>query len=265
MRSLIVIRTGGQGLFLPWLVDKKQRSYDVAISYYGDQAQQWQSMGEYFHYARGSKWEGLADFFKCYPKIWQAYDYIWLPDDDLAMSQGDLERFFQICRQHQFIVSQPSLMRGSFYSLPITLQRRANAYRLTNYVEVMAPCFQAKVFDAFLPTFSESNSGWGLEYIWWDIAKSIAKAPFAVVDEVAMYHTRPVSSAGSGGAKTAPKEEEIALLARHHLTKHPHKNLKICRRWYGFLFEKYLCRNKLFRWLRACPPDLAVHKYRRSR
>lgn len=111
------------------------------------------------------------------------------------MCRDDLERFFEICRDEHFVIAQPSLLPSSFFSWSITLQRRWCCWRSTNFVEIMAPCFRGEDFVFFQSSFSENTSGWGLDYLWWWLAKQHGLGKFAVVDEIGMLHTRAVQSA----------------------------------------------------------------------
>ena len=148
MKALIIVRGGDKSLHQQWLLTpKEKRSYDVALSYFGSNPDFWKDRCDIFHHCSGSKWEGLSDFIKKYKDIFSSYDYIWLPDDDLIMHNSDVEKFFSICRKNDFIISQPSLMKYSFYSWKITLQHKLYSFRETNFVEIMAPCFKASSFS----------------------------------------------------------------------------------------------------------------------
>lgn len=247
MRSLIVIRCDDRSLHLNWCVPRDQRTYDVALSYFGSHPDRWAESCDIFHACKGSKWEGLAAFLCVHDGIWENYDYLWFPDDDLCMCRDDLERFLSICRKEQFVVAQPALLPSSYYSWPITLQRRWCSWRRTNFVEVMAPCFRGEDFALFQPTFSENTSGWGLEYLWWWLAKKQGKNRFAVVDETGMLHTRPVGSAASGGAKKNPRLEEDAVYKKYGFRKEKPRVLACQTRLAECFWEKVVNKNKLVR------------------
>lgn len=139
------------------------------------------------------------------------------PDDDIWMHPKDLERFFEICAENEFVISQPALMKGSFFSWDITCQNESCIYRTTNFIEIMAPCFKVDTFKFFAPTFAENTSGWGLEWLWWHVANKNSASNFAIIDLVPMLHTREVGTAGSGGAKNSPADEMRELLTKYQL------------------------------------------------
>lgn len=198
MKNLVVVRCGNSSLHEQWL--GQDRNFDIVLSYYGDSCPYDLEQVKFLHPFKGSKWEGLADFFQNYPEIWRDYEFIWLPDDDIATNVNDINYFFKLAEQQQFMLCQPALTWDSYFSWPITLQNKSFQWRFVNFVEVMIPCFSINAFKKILPTFNENKSGWGLEFLWMRILAEENKSDnkVAVVDAVAMHHTRPVGSAGSG-------------------------------------------------------------------
>ena len=77
----------------------------------------------------------------------------------------------------------------------------------------------------FQSSFSENTSGWGLDYLWWWLAKQHGLGKFAVVDEIGMLHTRAVGTAMSGGAKSNPRVEEDALYEKFNFRKEKPRTL----------------------------------------
>lgn len=55
MRSLIVVRCGDQSLHLNWCVPRQDRTYDVAVSYFGNYPDRWIETCDIFHTFKGSK------------------------------------------------------------------------------------------------------------------------------------------------------------------------------------------------------------------
>lgn len=74
MKVLVVLRCGDKSLHPNWVT--KESNFDVVLSYFGDSIQYDLSHIKYVHYFKGSKWEGLYDFFKNNHSIWKYYDYI---------------------------------------------------------------------------------------------------------------------------------------------------------------------------------------------
>lgn len=231
MKNLIVVRCGDKSLHEKWLDGKNE--YDVAISYFGDDFKFDQSCLKHLHLFKGSKWEGLSDFFNT-TELWKEYDAICLPDDDLDCTSEQLNEFFRLFHSYKFDLAQPSLDTRSYYSWSIVLQNTNFKYRETNFVEVMIPCFNQVAFLKILPTLSENISGWGLDHLWPKLLGNTAKV--GIIDEVSIFHTRPIGVAGSGMGKTRMIKKGLFSKAQP-LT--PHFELKE-------LLEKYNMDQKVY-------------------
>lgn len=214
MKTLVVLRCGDQSLHPNWV--NKHANFDVILSYFGNDLKYDLSHIKHVHYFKGSKWEGLYDFFKFNEKLWKSYDYIWLPDDDLDTTVENLNEYFQLNNAHGFALSQPALTHHSYYSHPITLKVNNFIYRETNFVEVMAPCFSNEAFQKCMETFFENQSGWGLDSLWPHILSSFK---IGILDKTPIYHTRPVGSAGNGtgNSNTSPQNEFNSLITKYYL------------------------------------------------
>lgn len=232
MKNLIVVRCGDNSLHEKWV--SPDANYDVAVSYFGNEASFDLDNLRFFHPYKGSKWEGLNDFFQT-NDFWREYDAIWLPDDDIDADVQSLNRFFELFHEHKFDIAQPSLDEKSYFSWAILLKNKNFKYRKTNFAEVMIPCFNKKTFNKIYQTFSENKSGWGLDFLWPQMLGP--QAEIAVIDEVEVFHTRPVGSAGSGmGKKISSKKSWFAK----NVVLSPLDELKIITKKYN-LVQKEKC------------------------
>ncbi len=232
MKNLIVVRCGDNSLHEKWI--SPDANYDVVVSYFGNEAKFDLEHLKFFHAYKGSKWEGLNDFFQS-NDFWREYDAIWLPDDDIDTDVQTLNKFFDLFHQYKFDIAQPALDTRSYFSWALLLQNTSFKYRKTNFVEVMIPCFSKSTFEKIYSTFSENKSGWGLDFLWPQMLGR--EANIAVVDEVSVFHTRPVGSAGSGmGKKIISKKSFFSK--NKELT--PTDELKIIAKKYK-LVQKVRC------------------------
>ena len=209
------MRAGDKSLHPQWLDSK--RNWDIAVSYFGDYPDRYINQYDYLHLFKGSKWHGLDDFVKNHHSIILKYDYVWFPDDDLFCDYDNINNFFNICSLLDFTIAQPSLTEYSYFSWEITLRRVNLDVRLTDFVEIMAPCFKVEFFEKFKNTFSENSSGFGLEWLWKKIAIENNILKFGIVDSTPIFHTRKVGSAGSAGSIKPPMEEFSDLLIKYNL------------------------------------------------
>ena len=223
-KYLIIVRAGDKSLHPQWFGDN--RNWDIVVSYYGGNNGRYEGQYDYMHYFKGSKWQGLHDFIRTNKSFITQYEYVWFPDDDLLSDCENLNNFFELSSSLDLTISQPSLTEYSYYSWDITLKIPGIEARITDFVEIMAPCFKVKLFDNFSSTFSENTSGFGYEWLWKKIAitKNIFK--FGIIDSTPIFHTRKVGSAGHGGSQVSPVQEMNILMNKYDIQMTDPMNLK---------------------------------------
>ena len=188
-RFLVVVRAGDKSLHPRWTSDLSTRKWDLVVSYFGSDPDRFRGAGENRIDDLGQKFAGLHALFTR-QDFWRRYDYIWLPDDDLAAEQTAIDDLFEITERLGLELAQPALSWTSYYSHFVTIRRPSLRARMTNFIEIMAPCFHRPFLDECLPTFTENMSGWGLDLLWPRMLSETSRC--AVVDDVVVTHTRPV-------------------------------------------------------------------------
>jgi hypothetical protein len=188
-RNLVVVRAGDNSLHPRWLRGDGAGNFDLVVSYFGDDPGRYKEGDTVRIDAKGPKWLGLHVLFEQQPEFVKNYDYIFLPDDDLMMSKADISLLFDICHAYGLKAAHPALTWNSYFSHLIALRNSATCLRFTNFIELMAPCLSAAMLDETRGYFGKTLSGWGLEHVW---AARAGKAGMAIVDEVTVFHTRPV-------------------------------------------------------------------------
>ncbi|MBC8747233.1 hypothetical protein OKW43_001396 [Paraburkholderia sp. WC7.3g] len=192
-KYLVVLRCGDRSLHPQWFSGGKTPSFDLMLSYYGNNENYADVFAKTIHRFKGTKWEGLHDFMLRNAQSISQYRYIWLPDDDILTDVQTLNEFFEYVDRENFALAQPSLDERSYFSHSTTLQNRAFEFRETNFVEVMVPCFSSNALHAIKDSFERTKTGWGLDYLWPKQVASLGKV--GIVDRFAVFHTRPVASA----------------------------------------------------------------------
>ena len=184
-RGLVVLRCGQSSLHWDWL-DGPRRNWDLILCPYQDI----DARGHAARVIPGQKWDGLARFFAEF-HLWRDYDYICLPDDDIATDANTLNVFFDLCERYKIKLAAPALTPNSYFSHPITMKNTEFLARRTNFVEIMMPCFSAAFFQEVLSTLdlSRSGTGFGLDFLW---PHMLAYEDIWIFDESAVHHTRPV-------------------------------------------------------------------------
>ncbi len=215
-KNLVIVRAGDRSLHTQW-INRADRSWDLAVSYYGDAPARYEGLYDLLHCCKGSKWQGVNDFILKNSELVSRYRHVWIPDDDLLTNGETIDEFFDLCEALDLTIAQPALTPYSHHSWKITLQEPGLVARITNFVEIMAPCFKGDRLRLFSQHFSENTSGWGYEWLWLKIAQAHGIERMGIVDATPIYHTRPVGTAGHGGSVDSPEHEMRRLFDKFGL------------------------------------------------
>lgn len=187
-RYLVVARAGDHSLHSEWIHPKEFRNFDLALSYYGDQAGRYREDCQYYFQAKGTKWPKIYDLIKKLgDRIFQ-YEAIWFPDDDLRTHPGNISRMFELFTEQRLLLAQPALTGNSYFQ--VTAQHIDYKLRYTHFVEIMAPVFSREALRSCWHTFNKSVTGWGMEHVWAKLLGYPHKG-MAILDETPVKHTRP--------------------------------------------------------------------------
>lgn len=109
------------------------------------------------------------------PDLVAEYDYIFLWDDDLDISDFDPEYFLKIMRINDLEAAQPSILSPHPLSHAITRQKPCGNIlgnglktvgRITNFVEIMAPAFSRVGWQRVYRHLDDNNpEAFGYDYI----------------------------------------------------------------------------------------------------
>ena len=210
-RYLVIVRAGEQSLHPAWL-GGADRSWDLFVSWYGDAAYS-PVADERVAAAKGGKWNVLCEQFAAFPELLGAYDYFWIPDDDIQTDSATIDGLFRIAAAEGLPLCQPSLTPDSYFSYVHTVQSPSFRLRYTTFVEIMAPCMSRQALLRVIPHARQSTTGFGLNRIW-ALLEDDNRHRAAIIDAVAVRHTRPIGKflaarARAGGIE--PKAEGEAV------------------------------------------------------
>jgi hypothetical protein len=218
-RNLVIVRAGDTSLHEGWLAGPEERNWDIVVSYFGDDPNRYRGENIVRIDAKGAKWPALHNLICQHRAEILQYDYVWLPDDDLAADKKTVNRMFDLCSALQLELAQPALSEGSYFSHPITLANNSFLMRYTNFVEIMAPVFSRAFLQRCVASFNENASGHGLDYLW----PTWTSGPYhaGILDACPVRHTRPlggplyetIAAQGKTAAQDLPK-----LLKKYGLT-----------------------------------------------
>ena len=94
-QHLVVVRAGDNSLHPHWLAGDGDRTWDLVVSYFGDDPDIFKVDDVVRIDSKGPKWPALYELFSLYPILATDYDYIWLPDDDVMASKADIKGGYQ--------------------------------------------------------------------------------------------------------------------------------------------------------------------------
>jgi hypothetical protein len=181
--NLVIIRCGSGHRLID---DEKGRNFDLALNFYGTPSHASATGCEYAYAGGINKFQAARQFIT--DALLNQYNGFMLVDDDLEISYTELSRFLEYCSRNQLGLAQPSLTHDSGYSHQHLLNAAAGGSRAVEMVEVMCPYFSRNVMKIVLPTFTLSDSTWGLDWLW----PRLLDVPPIVVDDFMIRHTQPV-------------------------------------------------------------------------
>jgi hypothetical protein len=213
-RNLVIVRAGDDSLHPGWLEGADERNFDLLVSYYGEQSGRFREHADLYHEMRGPRWPAHHAIFRDHYARIRPYEFVAFACDDLRADTPVWNALFSVCRDFRIDLAQPAI-EGEV-SFPITSPVEGCLLRYTDFVEVMCPVFSRRALAGLHPTFGESISGWGLEFVWQKFL--FGKGNMAIIDSVRVAHSRPLR-VGSLYQRLAelninPWDEMAALLQR---------------------------------------------------
>jgi hypothetical protein len=217
-KNLVVVRAGRNSLHPQWLDAGPNRNWDLIVSLYEAEAHFQHPEDVLIVTKTGGKWDGLHALF-ANSDLLRRYEYVWLPDDDIATSSSTIDAIFDMTRRYSLDLAQPALTRDSYFTHFALMSCPGFLLRYTNFVEIMAPCLKSSLLQSVLGDIQESMSGFGLDHIWCRLSHD-NRFKAAIFDQLAVHHTRPLGRSLRGFmAKKGvlAKDEESQILARYNL------------------------------------------------
>ena len=120
-----------------------------------------------------TKWENILWFLSNYT-IWKKYEYLWFPNDDINITEGEIITYLRIVDENKMKISQPSVYKSpknKNHVHKVLLHNPKQTFRKTHFVENKLVCFERTFVEKELLPFLKENegylkTGWGLD-IWW--------------------------------------------------------------------------------------------------
>lgn len=182
-RNLVFTSSGDRSNVVQWLAPRGD--FDLWVAYYGDLDFPLKAQCQYFSARKGSKFQNLKAAFESDPSIFNAYDAIFVPDDDLEISDPDIESLFGLLEKYALTVLQPAFRSDGRISHPITTVNWKTRLRYSNFIEVGCPLFQSRALCEFLTIYDGTLTGWEIDWWFMEVLRTHSEFQAAIIDVAA--------------------------------------------------------------------------------
>lgn len=187
-RFLVFIRAGSRPRTTQFSATvSEDRNFDIAMNYYAHPHSSDTSFetAEYLIAGGLSKYHAAKHFL--YAGYLDKYEGVYFLDDDVEL-HFDPSTFLNYCGEKGFALAQAALSHASDGAWRVTYYHPAFEFRLTNFVEVMAPYFSQSFLMTVVDAFDISISTYGLDVFWGTQLEVHQRA--AIVDRYQMSHLK---------------------------------------------------------------------------
>lgn len=188
-KNAVIVRAGRNSTHETW-VKGQAPQFDLIVAGYEGLRDTLIKAATFYVHVPGTKVSGWSTLFKLHPEILERYERIAFLDDDLICTAEDINLAFEVGRDMRLSLWQPSLTPDSYFSYALFQQNELFKLRYVNFVEMMCPFFAVDYLKKCLPLF-ELGYETGIDRVWSRLHDDPRNA-FAVLDCVAVAHTRPV-------------------------------------------------------------------------
>lgn len=189
-RPFLVFLQSGRN-FIPGY-DYEAANFDMLINYYDESTRIGKGVRYVFRQA-GTKATAVAKLLEMRPEVLLGYEAVLLLDDDVTISQKQIDTLFLAREKHRLDLLQASLSEDSECYFPVLKQPRVGpGLRRVSAVEIMMPLLSRRALEKFGWVFRESVSGWGADLL---ISAQVRKHfgdTIAVLGDVICVHGCPV-------------------------------------------------------------------------
>lgn len=230
--NLLIMPFGKDSLRSEWIVKPGGRDFDVKLLSYEEETELKGEGEEGYDLftLRDFKWMMIHRYLtEIEPEVLERYERFFFPDDDIRMNKREINWLFRLFSASDLKMAQPSLTRDSHHSWPELLHRRFSGMRYVSAVELMCPMMKSDALRTVLSTFTENQSGWGIDLLWGRMIRDkYGPRSIGVFDSVQAQHLKPIGKGELYRKLETPAEEEMEwLLDRYGMELEPIHTLDI--------------------------------------
>jgi len=205
-RYLVFTSAGDNASILKWL--KGVPIFDLWITYYGDIPGRYADISHFYNERKGSKFQNLFFLYQNYRELICHYDSIMLMDDDILITAGQINQLFKIRNKYNLWLLQPALTPRGRISWPITIARRTNILRYTDFIEMTCPLFKRAKLDIFMHKYDPELIGYGCDFAFLDAIGNENGNKVAVIDSVVCKNPH---TSKKGGIREIDKLKSMSI------------------------------------------------------
>lgn len=193
-RRLVFTSAGDRANIAAWL--SKDRTFDLWVTYYGNQGRRYEGLCEYYDVRKGSKFQNFNDAYTHFRPVFDQYDAIWIADDDIVIDPSGIARLFDLQERYDLWVLQPAFSLRGRISHGETIALPWYLLHYTNFIEVTCPLFRHDKLAEFMAHYDSSLVGWGVDYLFISVLGKHHATRFAVIDSVPCINPHTHSKPG---------------------------------------------------------------------
>lgn len=234
-KHLIFISAGDQEVFATFALEKLKRHFDICIFFYGKNIEKLQNLKKYstiFAVGYDSKFNALKKLHEYDKRVLARYESIWVCDDDLSVTSGNINNLTTILTFFNLAVISPAHMSdGKISHLIMKPVSGKHLFRYVNFVEMTCPLFETKSLISFLDIYDYSLSGWGIDWWFLNYLSANKKPIVGICDSVIVRNPHDYEKMNSLREidKFMPRNERqaqwIKCLKKYNLSQWQHKNI----------------------------------------
>jgi hypothetical protein len=176
--------------------DLANASFDLLLNYYDDS--DYVGDAQYVFRQRGTKTTAIRKILDECPEVFLGYEAILFLDDDVVISQQQIETLFETLVRHQLDLLQASVSEDSECYFPILKQPVAGqGLRPVSGIEIMMPVVSQRALRECGWVFKEGISGWAVDTLLSAKVRKRFGNTIALLGDVIAVHARATDVANN--------------------------------------------------------------------
>jgi hypothetical protein len=172
------------------------RRFDVLVNYF-EGGFSVPADAEYIFQQKGTKATAIEKLLTFHRDLLLGYEAVLFLDDDVVISEQQIDRLFELRATHGLDLLQPCLSARSSCFFPYIKQPLAGAgLRQFTAVEIMMPVVSRRVLEVLGGTFGECISGWGVDLLLSQRVRDTFGETIGLAADIQCEHLRPTDPAG---------------------------------------------------------------------